>query len=55
MNLTPTEERSILKHPVEAILAALLLVSLLFVATDHSNGNGTEQCAATAASCSGAP
>ena len=51
MNLTPSEERSIFKHPVEALLAALLLISLLFIAPDSQNDGAAKTCAARAAGC----
>jgi hypothetical protein len=51
MDLTPSEERSLLKHPVEALLAVALLVSLLFIAPDRQSDSSAQSCAPAAAAC----
>ncbi len=51
MNLTPSEDRNLLKHPVEALLAVLLLVSLLFIAPDRQKESASESCVAASGTC----
>ena len=58
MNHAPYDERSLLKHPVEAALAVLLLVSLLFIVpeSEPTRTATAEPCiVSTSAGCIGQP